>query len=79
MGPQLTAPPALDARKMLRLTGLFPTRPRQISFDLTFQVVGGQWRLFSIAVATPEASPPAQANQGAERPMSSPARARKYS
>jgi hypothetical protein len=27
----------------------------QINFDLTFQSVAGQWRLFAISVATPEA------------------------
>lgn len=55
--PQLTAAPALDSKKMLRLTGLFPTRPLQINFDLLFQSVGGQWRLFGISVATPQAPP----------------------
>ena len=55
--PQLTSAPHLDANKMLRLTGVFPTRPLQINFDLLFQNVGGQWRLFGIAVATPQAPP----------------------
>jgi hypothetical protein len=55
--PQLTAPPSLDADKRLRLAGFFATRPQQINFDLSYQVVGGQWRLFGIAVATPEAPP----------------------
>lgn len=63
LAPQLTAAPALDAEKRLRLTGFFPTRPLQINFDLSFQVVGGQWRLFGISIATPEAprAPQAQA------------------
>jgi hypothetical protein len=63
--PQLTAPPALDTNKMLRLTGFFPTRPQQINFDLLFQNVAGQWRLFGISVATPQA-PDAQAAKPAE-------------
>ncbi len=53
--PQFSAEPSLDANGKMRLIGFFPTRPLQISFDLTFQSVGGQWRLFGIAVATPEA------------------------
>jgi hypothetical protein len=57
LAPQLTAAPALDQNGMLRLTGYVPTRPMQINFDLLFQVVGGQWRLFGISIATPEASP----------------------
>jgi len=69
LAPQLTAAPALDAEKRLRLTGFFPTRPQQINFDLSFQVVGGQWRLFGIAIATPEAPPlPAQAQAPAAKP-----------
>jgi hypothetical protein len=57
LAPELAAAPALDAEKRLHLTGFFPTRPQQIDFDLSFEVVGGQWRLFGIAVATPEAPP----------------------
>ena len=52
--PQLGAAPALDNNGMLRLIGIFPTRPSQINFDLLFQNTGGQWRLFSISVATPQ-------------------------
>lgn len=57
LNPQFTPAPALDASGRVRLTGFFPTRPLQINFDLTFQVVGGQWRLFAISVATPEVAP----------------------
>jgi hypothetical protein len=61
LAPQLTAAPTLDAERRLRLTGFFPTRPQQINFDLSFQLVGDRWRLFGIAVATPEAPPLAPA------------------
>jgi hypothetical protein len=67
--PQLSAAPALDGNGMLRLTGAFPTRPLQINFDLLFQNVGGQWRLFGISVATPQV--PAQQPQ-AEAPKNAP-------
>jgi len=56
LAPQFASPPARDANGRLRLTGSFPTRPLQISFDLTFQTVGGEWRLFAISVATPPAT-----------------------
>jgi hypothetical protein len=56
LAPQFTAEPALDSSGRMRLTGFFPTRPMTISFDLTFQSVAGQWRLFAISVATPEAT-----------------------
>jgi hypothetical protein len=61
--PQLAAAPARDHQGMLRLTGLFPTRPQQINFDLLFQDVAGQWRLFGISVQTPEAPPLPQVKQ----------------
>jgi hypothetical protein len=59
--PQFTAGPALDANGRLRLIGFIPTSPLRINFDLTFQSVGGQWRLLAVSVATPQA--PAQQSQ----------------
>ncbi|PIT02630.1 hypothetical protein TSA1_19100 [Bradyrhizobium nitroreducens] len=56
LAPQFTDAPALDPQGMLRLAGYFPTQPQQIKFDLTFQIVAGQWRLFAIAIATPDAA-----------------------
>ena len=55
LAPQFTAGPAVDANGRLRLIGFFPTSPQRINFDLTFQSVGGQWRLLALAVATPQA------------------------
>lgn len=55
LAPQLAAPPALDSEKRLRLSGIFPTRPLQIQFDLAFQVVGDHWRLADITIRTPAA------------------------
>ena len=55
---------------MLRLTGAFPTRPLQINFDLLFQNVGGQWRLFGISVATPQV--PAQQQPQPDAPKNAP-------
>jgi hypothetical protein len=55
LSPQLTALPALDQRGFLHLSGYFPTRPQQINFDLLFANVANQWRLFGIAINTPDA------------------------
>jgi hypothetical protein len=60
LAPQLAAAPTIDDKGMLRLTGNFPTQPQQINFDLMFQSVGGEWRLFGISIATPDAAPQAQ-------------------
>jgi hypothetical protein len=54
IAPQFAAEPALDSSGKLRMAGFFSTRPLRITFDLTFQNVNGQWRLFAVAVATPE-------------------------
>ena len=55
IAPEFAAEPAFDANGKLRMTGFFATRPLRIHFDLTFQNVNGQWRLFAVAVATREA------------------------
>ena len=57
LAPRLSAPPQLEKNGMLRLTGEFPTRPLLIRFDLLFQDVDKQWKLFGISVATPKATP----------------------
>jgi hypothetical protein len=49
--PQV-APPMIDAQGMLLLKGFFPTNPEQVKFELVFQQVDAQWRLFGIAVTT---------------------------
>ena len=59
MAPQLASPPALDGNGMLRLAGHFPTQPLQIKFDLLFQNVDHNWRLFGVSVQTPEVAPQA--------------------
>lgn len=56
--PELTVPPAIE-QGMLRLKGSFPTRPLSVVFDLLFQPVDGQWRLFGISVGTVQAAAPA--------------------
>jgi hypothetical protein len=77
LAPQLSAPPQRDANNMLRLTGVFQTRPLMIQFDLLFQDVGGQWRLYGISVATPPApaaaAPPAPTAKAAPLPRPAPA------
>jgi hypothetical protein len=61
--PQLSEPPQITQDQMLRLVGYFPTKPLQVQFQLLFQPVNGQWRLFGMAVETiaPRAPPTAQA------------------
>jgi hypothetical protein len=52
VAPNFDFAPAIVQGGLLRLRGNFPIRPYPIGFDLLFQVVEGQWRLFGLA-ATP--------------------------
>ena len=51
VGPTLQFPPAIVQEGLLRIRGTFPLRPAPIAFDLLFQNIAGQWRIFGIAVA----------------------------
>jgi hypothetical protein len=55
--PTLTQPAAVTGQGLLRITGFFPTKPEQVNFDLLFQHIGVQWRLFGISVKTSPAPP----------------------
>jgi len=65
IAPQLAQKPALDQEKgMLHLKGYFPGKPVQINFELLYQAVNGQWRLFGISVqpGTAQTTPRAEAS-----------------
>ena len=48
--PSYEFPPGIVEGGLLRARGSFPLRPSGLAFDLLFQNVSGQWRLFGIAV-----------------------------
>lgn len=48
--PKLVQPPAIQPDGRLRITGFFDTRPERVIFDLMFENVDGDWRLFGIAI-----------------------------
>jgi len=49
--PQLKHPAQLTNSGHLRIVGFYPTKPLQINFDLTYQIVNGKWRIFRISVS----------------------------
>jgi hypothetical protein len=49
VNPQLTSQAAI-LNSQLRLVGNFPTQPMRVNFDLTYELDGGGWRLFGLAV-----------------------------
>jgi len=52
INPVLVRQPAIDAQGLLRMTGYFPSQPERINFDVLFQQVNGDWKLFGLAVST---------------------------
>jgi hypothetical protein len=61
--PKFTSRPVLLPNGMLRVVGLFPSRPQQVNFDLVFEQIQGDWRIYGISIGTRLAPPPdAQAN-----------------
>lgn len=70
--PVLKSQPAVTDQGMLRLTGYYKTQPQQVHFDLLFQPVAGQWRLFGIAMSTQPAPPEAAAAPPAEKKAAGP-------
>jgi len=64
--PKLVRQPAIDESGRLRLTGFLDTRPERINFDMMFELVGSDWRLFGIAVQmqpAPAATAASESNQ----------------
>ncbi len=59
--PQLTQAPGISPQGLLQLAGVFPTRPQQIAFQIVYQPVNGQWRLYGLAVSL-QPGDPATAN-----------------
>jgi hypothetical protein len=51
VAPSFQFPPTIVQGGLLRIRGTFPLRPAAIGFDLLFQNISGQWRIFGIAVA----------------------------
>jgi hypothetical protein len=62
ISPLLVRDPIIDPNGYLHLSGYFPSRPRQVTFDMMFQFVEGQWQVLGLAIDTrpspEEAAPP---------------------
>ena len=50
IAPQLLQPAGFDAQGNLHLSGLFPTQPLQVRFNLAYQNIDGHWLATAIAV-----------------------------
>jgi hypothetical protein len=64
LSPKLAQAPGIDRDKRLHIAGYFPGEPIQIDFELVFEAVASQWRLFGVSVnptksVSADAAPPA--------------------
>jgi hypothetical protein len=48
--PQVLEPPQITPQGLLKMLGYFPTQPLQIQFEILFQPINGQWRIFGLTV-----------------------------
>lgn len=55
--PQLTALPEIMPNGMMHMAGFFPSVPSQIKFEILYEPVQKQWRLFGISVELASSSP----------------------
>jgi hypothetical protein len=69
--PKFASPPLIQDGQVLRVTGVFPTTPEQVNFDIAFQLFGEQWMLAAIAV---NVAPPGENVQAMAAPAPQPAR-----
>ena len=53
--PKLLRAPIVGPDGLLRMAGFFPTSPERVNFELVFQQIDGQWRIFGIGVTTSRA------------------------
>ena len=49
--PQYKEQPRITAKRMLYVAGRFPLSPRPVNFELLFEVVRNEWRIYGISIA----------------------------
>lgn len=66
--PQLTMLPQVEPSGMLHMAGVFPSVPKQLNFEMLWQPVNRQWRLFGLSVHLSDGSPAAPETSPQPRP-----------
>ncbi|MBZ9678655.1 hypothetical protein LB513_23180 [Mesorhizobium sp. ES1-1] len=67
--PQLTLLPQTEPNGMLHMMGFFPSAPLQINFELLFEPVNRQWKVYGLAVNLTPGGP-----QAPDKPAAEPAK-----
>lgn len=68
--PQLTVLPKIEPNGMLHLAGFFPSVPLQVNFELLFEPVSRQWKIFGVSVNLTPGGPQAPETQAGDSPKS---------
>ena len=50
VAPQVSVPPEVTPQGLLHITGVFPTQPLQIQFELLYQNIANRWRIYGMSV-----------------------------
>jgi hypothetical protein len=71
--PQLTLLPQIEPSGMLHMAGFFPSAPLQINFELMFEPVDRQWKIFGVSVNLKPGGPQAPDRPAGDKPKAAPA------
>ncbi|MBB6488810.1 hypothetical protein [Rhizobium lusitanum] len=66
--PQLTLLPQIEPNGMLHLAGFFPSTPVQVNFELLYEPVNREWRLYGLSVNLSSGGPKAPETVAADEP-----------
>ncbi|MFA6155637.1 hypothetical protein [Mesorhizobium sp.] len=66
--PQLTLLPRIEPSGMLHMAGFFPSVPLQLNFELLFEPVNRQWKIFGVSVNLTSGGPQAPETPVAGQP-----------
>ena len=50
VAPQVSVAPEITSEGLLHITGVFPTQPLQIQFELLYQNIANKWRIYGMSV-----------------------------
>ncbi|TGP85460.1 MULTISPECIES: hypothetical protein [unclassified Mesorhizobium] len=66
--PQLTLLPQIEPNGMLHMAGFFPSVPMQVNFELLFEPVNRQWKIYGVSVNLTSGAPQAPDTPAAGQP-----------
>ncbi len=69
LDPQLTLLPQIEPDGKLHMAGFFPSTPMQVTFELLYEPVNRQWRVFAISVRLSGSEPKAPESPLPEAPQ----------